>query len=245
MQLQRSGLPLMLLAGLLLIAAALGVVLVADRFSEDRLSRPASPEEWPEPAPPAARDAPDPPAPAVPAPAPAPEPAPVPEPPPAAPAQQTIPASTHTVRRTDTLYDLAEAVWADPFLWPILFQANEDRTPDPDYLRPGQTIRIPEWVTVESGLTAQQRMRLSQAHVLAYRYYRDLGSEPIGLGAGQPEWWLSQLGRIRMNKAMWVLYSGMRYDEAILDRFAPSVRPEDARQVRAFVDRFGLPPGRR
>ena len=238
MQMQRSGLPLMLLAGLLLVAAALGVLLVADRFAPERIVRAPAPEEWVDPTP-----LPEPPRnlePVPPEPPPESDPAVAPRP-----EQQIIAASIHTVRPTDTLYDIAEARWADPFLWPLLLQANEDRIPDPDYLRPGQTIRIPEWVTVESGLTNPQRYLLSEAHVTAYRYYRNLGSEPIGLGSGQPAWWLAQLGRIRLNKAMWVLYSGMRYDEAILDRFEPSIRSTDVEQVRAFVNRFGLPPGRR
>lgn len=239
MRMQRSGFPLMVLAAIALLGAVAAVLFLTDTISLRGLldavtAEPAAeaPAE-PEPAPPLEPDLdPDPP----------PEPTPDAEP---SVAQEIIPAVTHTVRRTDTLFDLAGEYWSDPFLWPVILEANEDRTVDPDYLRPGQPITIPQWVTVESGLTDEQRRTISRAHVLAYRYYRSLGSEAIGLGRGQPAWWLAQLGRIRFNKAMWVLYSGLRYDEALLSRFEASIRDEDARQVRAFVNRFGLPPTRR
>mgnify|MGYP006293679233 CR=1 FL=1 len=246
MRMQRSGLPLMILAGVLLAAAAVVVLLVASPFGEaDARTRRPDAERAAEA--PAEDDEPDP------QPAPAEEPAPEPEPAPAdqttpgvaAADQQPVPAATVTVDRGDTLYDIAGRRWDDPFLWPLLLAANEDDIEDPDYLRPGQRVDVPAWVTVESGLTDEQRSRLSQAHVLAYRHYRDLGDAAIGLGMGQPEWWRERLGRRRLNKAHWVLYSGLRYDEELLERYAGSIRDDDTREVRGFVERFGLPPYRR
>lgn len=238
MRMQRSGLPLMILAGVLFIAAAVVVYLIANPFGADRPGRDQEPAvEQPDPEP---------------QPEPTPEPEPIPEPeaeptpePDVASRQEIIPATTRTVRAGDTLYEIAQQQWSEPFLWPLLLEANEALLTDPDYLRPGQRITIPAWVTIDSGLTADQRERLSRAHVLAYTHYRTLGSDAIGLGAGQPAWWLAQLGNIRMNKAVWVLYSGLRYDEDLLDSFSNQIRDEDARQVREFVERFGLPPNRR
>lgn len=257
MRMQRSGLPLMILAGVLLAAAAVVVLLVASPFGEaDARTRRPDAEPAAEPAP-AEEPAPEPQPASEPEPAPAEEPAPQPDPEPAeeptpaepsgdaAADQQPIPATTVSVRAGDTLYDIAGRLWDDPFLWPLLLVANEDEITDPDYLRPGQRVDAPAWVTVASGLSDEQRARLSQAHVLAYRHYRDLGDAAIGLGMGQPEWWRERLGRQRLNKAHWVLYSGLRYDEDLLDRYAASIRDEDIREVRGFVERFGLPPTRR
>ena len=233
MRIQRSGFPLMLLAALLLAAGVAAVLLLFRPFAS--APAPDTPVALPAPAPQPA-----------PAPAPAPPPTPAPEPtPPGIRDQEAIPAAVHTVRTGDTLFDIAEERWADPYLWPLILLANEDRLVDPDYLRPGHTIRIPQWVTVASGLTPDQRTEISRGHVLAYRLYRDLGSDAVGLGQGQPAWLLVRLGRIRLNKSMWVLYSGLRYDEQLLDRFAASIREHEVRQVRIFVDRFGLPPTRR
>lgn len=228
MRIQRSGLPLMILAGVLLIAAAGIVLLVADPFGQGKADAQPRPEAESQPESQPADDPPEP------------EPEDT-----TAPAIEIIPASTYTVREGDTLFDIAGEVWNDPFLWPILLQANDERLEDPDYLQPGHTVIVPEWVTVDSGLTREQRTRLSEAHVLAYTYYRSLDGHAIGLGIGQPAWWLARLGRIRMNKALWVLYSGLRYDEDLLDTFTDSIRDEDILQVRTFRTRFGLPPYRR
>ena len=256
MRMQRSGLPLMILAGVLLAAAAVVVLLVVSPIGDADAST-RRPDAEPAAEAPAEGDEPDPqPAPAEePAPEPEPEPAPADEPEPApadqttpgvaAADQQPVPAATVTVDRGDTLYDIAGRRWDDPFLWPLLLAANEEDIEDPDYLRPGQRVDAPAWVTVESGLADGQRARLSQAHVLAYRHYRDLGDAAIGLGMGQPEWWRQRLGRQRLNKAHWVLYSGLRYDEELIERYAGSIRDDDIREVRGFVERFGLPPYRR
>ncbi|MFW5744446.1 MAG: LysM peptidoglycan-binding domain-containing protein [Spirochaetota bacterium] len=240
MRMQRSGLPLMILAGVLLVAAALVVLLVASPFGEaDARTRRPETES-------AADDAPVEPEQSAPEATPADEPAPEPEPdPPPVEEPEPVPATTVAVGRGDTLYDIASRLWDDPFLWPLLLAENEDDIEDPDYLRPDQRVDAPAWVTVESGLTDERRARLSQAHVLAYSHYRDLGEAAIGLGMGQPEWWRERLGRQRLNKAHWVLYSGLRYDEGLLDRYAASIRDEDVRDVRGFVERFGLPPYRR
>lgn len=260
MRMQRSGLPLMILAGVILIVAALVVYLVANPFADrsprdgaepivpsgepafepadDRESEPSAEPDEP------ATVAPDEPSTVTPD-----EPAPTPEATresvTSARDQETIPASAWTVRAGDTLYDIAGTRWSDPFLWPLLLAANDEVIEDPDYLRPGQRVSVPEWVTVESGLTDEQRHRISAAHVLAYHHYRMLGDGAIGLGMGQPEWWRERLGRIRLNKAHWVLYSGLRYNEDLVDDFENEIRADDAAEVRSFRDRYGLPPTRR
>lgn len=277
MPIQRSGLPLMILAGVAFVIAAVVVLLVANPFArtareqtpvpaEPSATRPAEEPQSaerpsserddaeaaePEPTEPDTEPAPI----TEPDPTPAdsgaraePQPAPArtqPDPLAVASDQESIPADTYVVRGGDTLFDVARGIWGDPWLWPLILDANEGMIRDPDYLRPGQQLRIPAWVTLESGLTTEQRRRLAEAHVIAYEHYRRLGSDAVGLGAGQPAWWLAQLGRIRLNKAHWVLYSGLRYDEELLARFDSEIRTEDAAQVQAFVDRFGLPPNRR
>jgi len=160
-------------------------------------------------------------------------------------AGNVIEPMVYEVEETDSLYDIAGDVWGDPHLWPLIYEANEEKVVDPDYLRPGQQIQVPRWVTVSSGLTRSQRDELSAAHVAAHQMYKSLGSEAVGLGAGQPDWWLRSLGRERANKAEWVLYSGLRYNEDLLSEFEESIAPADRTRVQSYVERFGLPPNRR
>jgi hypothetical protein len=144
--------------------------------------------------------------------------------------------TTHVVVRGDTLFDLAGEYWRDPYLWPVLLAANLETITDPDYLRQGSVLNIPSRPeTTDRAVT--------DAHIGAYRRYRELGDGALSQGRTQGNLWLIQLGLLRVNKAHWVLYSGLRYNDALLERAEGAVPREDLEIVRGFVTRFGDVPG--
>ncbi len=228
---QRSGLPLLIFAAAVLVAAAGVVVLVAspftDGFFRTGAARPADNATTPAPAEPATpihTDKPEPAEPTTPVATPSPS-----------------PAGTHTVVQGDTLFDLAGTYWSDSYLWPMLLVANSEAVTNPDYLRQGAVVNLPPRPDLADGTVTRA---VTDAHMAAYRRYRELGDEALSQGRTQGDLWLIQLGLIRVNKAHWVLYSGLRYDDKLLERAGGTVPPADLEIVRGFVARFGGKPGR-
>ena len=240
---QRSGFPLLIFAAAVLVAAAGVVVLVASPFTEGffrtGVASEAGDESIPAPPQPPGDDVPAPAEPAAPPVTDEPEPAvTTQDPAKTAPSVPSTPSTavTHTVVQGDTLFDLAGKHWFDPYLWPMLLAANPETVVDPDYLRRGSVLNIPP-------RPDEAARAVTDAHVEAYRRYRKLGDEALSRGRTQGDLLLIQLGLIRVNKALWVLYSGLRYDDGLLERAEGTVPQADLETVRGFITQFGGKPG--
>ena len=67
----------------------------------------------------------------------------------------------YTVVRGDTLWSIAArpAIYRDPFMWPIIYKANQAQIVDPDLIFPQQRFVIPRTYASEEAITAIRRAR--------------------------------------------------------------------------------------
>ncbi|HEX6371097.1 MAG TPA: LysM peptidoglycan-binding domain-containing protein [Longimicrobium sp.] len=61
------------------------------------------------------------------------------------------PAQVHVVRPGETLWDIARACLADPFLWPEIFRLNAGTVEDPALIYPSERLVLPACAGVRTG----------------------------------------------------------------------------------------------
>lgn len=77
----------------------------------------------------------------------------------AAAARAQLKPNNYTVTRGDTLWGISgsQPIYANPFLWPMIYKANRDQIRDPDLIYPEQVFAIPRDLSEEEQQMAIRR----------------------------------------------------------------------------------------
>jgi nucleoid-associated protein YgaU len=80
-------------------------------------------------------------------------------------AERAAASKSYAVERNDTLWSIAGKphIYDNPRLWPLIWNANRDRLPDPKQLRTGQQLKIKPNPTVKEVVEALEYSRRSEA----------------------------------------------------------------------------------
>lgn len=81
----------------------------------------------------------------------------------------------HTVASGDTLWDLSDRNYVNPYYWPHIWNHNES-LPNPDRIEIDQILWLPALQGEPRALTAADRRSIAEGYLRLYRLWKDIGA---------------------------------------------------------------------
>ncbi|HAH52047.1 MAG TPA: hypothetical protein DCL80_12655 [Balneola sp.] len=84
--------------------------------------------------------------------------------------------TTYIIEKDEWLWDISREVYGEPYLWPLIFEANKTVNDNPNLVEPSNTLMIPVLVGDSSNLTKEDYSTLAKATKLVSEAYAKAGN---------------------------------------------------------------------
>lgn len=117
----------------------------------------------------------------------------------------------HQINEGETLWSLADRKFDDPYLWPWIYDANQESVGNPDLIVAGNTLSIPRPDLPQNRLSAVDSLEVAIGYVSTYRWHKNHGRD----------------------QAKFYLWGAKTYDREVLEHIKQPIDKDDL----AFVNR--------
>ena len=85
--------------------------------------------------------------------------------------------TSYIIKKDEWMWDISRKVYGEPFLWPLIFEANKTTNNDPNLVEPAKTLMVPSLEGNASNLTKADFARLATASKMVSDAYANAGNE--------------------------------------------------------------------
>ncbi|MFY0697505.1 MAG: HU family DNA-binding protein [Balneola sp.] len=84
--------------------------------------------------------------------------------------------TAYIIEKDEWMWDISREVYGEPYLWPLIFEANKTINDNPNLVEPANTLMIPSLVGSASNLTKEDYAKLAKATKLVSEAYARSGN---------------------------------------------------------------------
>ncbi len=84
--------------------------------------------------------------------------------------------TAYIIEKDEWMWDISREVYGEPYLWPLIFEANKTIDDDPNLVEPANTLMIPSLDGSSSNLTKEDYAKLAKATKLVSEAYARSGN---------------------------------------------------------------------
>jgi DNA-binding protein HU-beta len=83
---------------------------------------------------------------------------------------------SYTIKKDEWMWDISRKVYGEPYLWPLIFEANKTVNDDPNLVEPASTLTVPSIDGTATSLTKSDFAKLAKASMLVSEAYGNAGN---------------------------------------------------------------------